>query len=218
MRICALYLAAGSSRRMGYPKLMAQLAPGISLGAAALGNVAACGVSSVAVAVRPDDPLEWLGKLPAWPPVSIVRCPDAASGMAESLKSGLQSLLPQEPDAVLIALADQPFVSLQWLKDLIRLFAEGAPVDYAASGCGEALMPPAVLSRSMCGAIAGRLRGDRGAGAFFASGEFAGRGLRETEIRELMDVDDPAGLELARARWIMAGSGNNGMRKDGGGT
>lgn len=212
--IAGLYLAAGKSSRMGARKLDAEWTPGLLLGGAALTKLLSCGLEAVYAVVRPDDPLRWLpdGDEPEGgenarmgrSPLTIVPCEDAGKGMSYSIKCGLRAIseaTASAPDAVLILLADQPFVDAGWLSRLIRLFGEKPDSDYAASASGDIIMPPALLSWRMCQAASDRLRGDRGMGGLFKSGDFAGQVLQDPESEQMLfDVDTPSDLEQARKR------------------
>jgi molybdenum cofactor cytidylyltransferase len=207
MRIAGLYMAAGSSRRMGIPKLEASLAPGVTLGEAALQEMLGSGlVASVKVVARVDDELSWMpeGLAVGSSRLSVVRCKEAHSGMAASLKCGLKTLEEEAPDAVLVVLGDQPFVTRQWLKRLIKCHEEEEAAEFTASGSRKtgAVMPPALMSRDMCRAVLPRLQGEKGAGAYFSSGEFKGTVLWTTESScVLHDVDDLESLKQAQAWW-----------------
>lgn len=207
MNIAALYMAAGSGKRMGFAKQEAKLDRVTTLGGAALGELLHCGLRSVNLVARPDDLLEWLpaASLRGESTLSVIRSKDAHIGIGASLACGLQEVLKTQPDAVLVVLADQPMVSRRWLSDLMKLYQSHVQADYVCSGWAGALMPPAVLSAAMCRAVLPRLQGDRGAGAFFSTGEFEGRVMSEAggwSGRDiLMDVDLPEELEAARARW-----------------
>lgn len=213
MRIAGLYLAAGRSSRMGVRKQDAPWTGGLRLGGAALVALRSCGLEAVCAVVRPDDPLLWLpgGGRPeagvndvGLSPLAVVPCDEAEKGMSFSIRCGLQAIGctgNAPPDGVLIALADQPFVDAEWLSRLIRVFGGQRGLDYAASGKGEVVMPPVLMSWPMSLAAMGRLEGDRGAGSLLLSGEFAGRVLAEgANGFRLFDVDTPVDLEEARKR------------------
>ncbi len=48
--------------------------------------------------------------------------------MSHSIRSGLEAIIPESPDAVLIALADQPFVTEMLLKHLISVYLKDPSV------------------------------------------------------------------------------------------
>ncbi|MFC3249981.1 NTP transferase domain-containing protein [Paenibacillus sepulcri] len=135
---------------MGETKLSLELSPGITLGSRALREMRQCGLDSLTVVVRPEDPLLWLYDRKDYrSPLAkyrIVACKEAHLGMSHSIREGLAALLSDEPDAIVVALADQPFITAALLKRLISVFAKNPDADYVAGGMGvSAAAPPAVL-------------------------------------------------------------------------
>ncbi|MBW7461689.1 NTP transferase domain-containing protein, partial [Paenibacillus sepulcri] len=100
---------------MGETKLSLELSPGITLGSRALREMRQCGLDSLTVVVRPEDPLLWLYDRKDYrSPLAkyrIVACKEAHLGMSHSIREGLAALLSDEPDAIVVALADQPFIT-----------------------------------------------------------------------------------------------------------
>ncbi|MFC5648494.1 NTP transferase domain-containing protein [Paenibacillus solisilvae] len=189
---------------MGEAKLPLELSPGITLGSRGLRELRACGLSSLTVVVRQEDPLLWvydrrdLGSRLS--KVKIVPCKEAHLGMSHSIRSGLDALLPESPDAVLVALADQPFVTQALLKRLISVYLKDPTVDYVASGQGEASVPPVILSKSIFPVLT-ELQGDAGARHIFHSPEFKGTRVRYAAEWAFVDVDTPDEMEKARLIW-----------------
>lgn len=102
MRVVAVLLAAGSSRRFGGDKLRAPYR-GKPLVEHALGALAGCpGIGETLLVVRPDTP-----PAAARPGVRIVPNPRYAEGMGTSLRTGIEAA-PVDADAYLVALADMP--------------------------------------------------------------------------------------------------------------
>ncbi|MBC3881536.1 nucleotidyltransferase family protein [Undibacterium sp. LX40W] len=119
---------------------------------------------------------------------SIVVCGDADLGMAHSLVSGVQTL-PQECDAVVIALADMPFVTVSTIKAIVQALKEGAkiavPVHQGQRG------NPVGFSKALFGELL-QLRGDQGARALLKSYPVSEVLVNDTGI--LRDIDTPADL------------------------
>lgn len=59
-KVVGVYLAAGSSRRMGTAKQSLEMAEGVRLGGVALLKALHSELHSVVVVVRVGDPLDWL--------------------------------------------------------------------------------------------------------------------------------------------------------------
>ena len=203
---------------MGTPKASLELSPGIRmgcLGLLALQELLGTGLDRILVMVHPEDPLVWLPRLAAVPDgqhagksagsYEIIPVLDHAEGMAASIRCGLQTALSGAegtmPEVVLIALADQPFVTSIYLRILIEVHRETGG-DYTVGGTGDSsvLSPPAILSRSMFPALLD-LRGDTGARKCFACPEFKGTVIPNHTPERLMDVDTPEDLIVARAYW-----------------
>ena len=177
MRIAGVLLAAGAATRFGGGKLLAKIAGGTTVGRLACANLLAV-VPDVIAVVRPgDDALA--GELAAAGAMVTV-CPGAQAGMGASLAHGVRAA-GDDVDAVLIALADMP-----WIRpDTLAAVA-------AALRQGEQLVVP-------------RFRARRGHPVGFGRVHFAAlaalgndEGARQvianaTDIRWI-DVDDPGVL------------------------
>jgi molybdenum cofactor cytidylyltransferase len=123
--ITALLLAAGSSRRMGRPKLLLEL-EGRPLIRRAVELAEASQVDEVVVVVGPNRP-EMEQALDGTS-ARLVDNPDHLTGMASSLKAGLCALGPQV-EAVVVLLGDQPFQAPGIIDRLIETYrAGGQPI------------------------------------------------------------------------------------------
>lgn len=117
--IGAVLLAAGSGSRMGHrPKSLLELG-GVPLIRRQLIALSSAGVDELVVVLGhyADQIEETIKEFP----VKLVRNPDPDAGQVSSLRLGLQSL-SIKLDAVLIALADQPLINSQDIKDLIGAY------------------------------------------------------------------------------------------------
>jgi CTP:molybdopterin cytidylyltransferase MocA len=96
-----------------------------------------------------------------------VENPEAASGMASSLRVGLASL-PEAAVAAVVLLGDQPLVGGRTVRMLLRAWRrEGARPAVAATYAGsDRWLPPVVLDRSLWAELMG-LTGDAGARQLF---------------------------------------------------
>ncbi|THF81308.1 nucleotidyltransferase family protein [Cohnella fermenti] len=201
MKVTAVYLAAGMSRRMGEPKLSLELAPGRALGGAALAALLACsGIGEIVAVTREEDELAWLAGIAAGEAarrLDVVRCSEAALGMSHSIRCGLERALAGAPDAILIVLADQPFVTAF---DLGRLLALGLDeeAEYAACGRSGAAHPPVLFKRGMFAELC-RLSGDEGARRLLQGGARRGLLLESCEDALFVDVDTREDWERAVA-------------------
>lgn len=125
MNVTAIVLAAGTSSRMGRPKQLlpfegtslVRRAAEAALGSKARQTIVVTGAASDRVAAE----LSGLA-------VMLVHNPEYADGMSTSLRAGLQAVRP-EVDAVVVLLADQPFVTSEIVDAMIDRHEEtGAKV------------------------------------------------------------------------------------------
>jgi molybdenum cofactor cytidylyltransferase len=143
-RSSGVILAAGSSRRMGRPKQLLQVG----------GRPLLEGVVAHANASRLDEVLVVLGANAADLAAALdlgrartVVNPEHASGMASSLRVGLEALGDGVERAVVI-LGDQPAISAALLDELLDLQASsGLPA--AALSFDGLLHPPVVMGREL---------------------------------------------------------------------
>ena len=147
----AVILAAGAGIRMGGPKALLAL-DGETLLQRAVRVVRAAGCDPVLAVVGDWDP----------GPLDAVRVPnpDAAEGMASSIRAGVRAL-PADAPAALFLTVDQPAVDAPLLRRLLALAAL-APEHPAACAYGDTLGIPAVLPRRLFPDLLA-LVGDRGA-------------------------------------------------------
>jgi molybdenum cofactor cytidylyltransferase len=119
LRIGALLLAAGQSRRMGGPnKLLAEL-DGTPMVARVAQRLLASHARPIVAVLghRADEVDAALGRLP----VARIRNPDFAQGLSTSLKRGLAAL-PGDLDGALVCLGDMPLVAGRHIDRLITAF------------------------------------------------------------------------------------------------
>jgi CTP:molybdopterin cytidylyltransferase MocA len=151
----AVILAAGFGRRMGGPKALLRLGDETLLHRAARVALDA-GCAPVLAVVGAWEP--GLGDLD----VQAIVNPEAAEGMASSLRAGI-SALPQAAQRALILTVDQPSIDATLLRALLAL-AGAHPEGTAACAYADTLGIPAVFPRRLFPELQ-TLRGDRGAKA-----------------------------------------------------
>jgi len=190
--IAGLLLAAGRSTRFGGDKLLALVhgAPVLSWSAAAL----AAEVDALFLVVPPDSASQLL----AVAGVTAVTVENASrdDGLASSIRAGI-AVLPTHVEAVVIALADQPFVSPGIVRRLRERWSAG-DVRAVAPRYREGRGHPVLFGRSTFPALQA-LEGDEGAKALLES---LGTGLGLVDVDEAMpsDVDTPRALSELDAR------------------
>jgi len=197
VQIQALVLAAGQGRRFGSNKLQT-LYRGRPLGAHALDVVArACqdGVlNGASVVVGSED--EFTRQLSLRAGLRPVLNPAPERGLSHSLQLGLAALKmlgPDQAEAALVFLGDQPLVRLNVIQQMIAMVGEQPAAVLRPRYSAQSRVPghPVLLARSVW-PLVGELEGDRG-----FSGLLAGAGV-ETKILDVPgdnpDIDTPADL------------------------
>jgi CTP:molybdopterin cytidylyltransferase MocA len=177
----AIILAAGSGTRMGGPKALLLL-EGETLLQRAVRMAQAAGCQPVIAVVGDWEP----GQVD--PSVRVIRNPEAAEGMASSLRHGIAAL-PPDASSTLLLVVDQPAVDGALLRRLLALAAED-PSRPAACAYAGTLGIPAVLPRRLFPELLA-LRGDRGAKAILLREDTAVLPFAEGAV----DLDEPQDLE-----------------------
>lgn len=116
--ICAIILAAGESKRMGFPKMLLDF-NGLSMLEKVINNIKSSDADNIMVVLGSDK--DALTPLVANCSVNYCYNDHYKDGMLSSVKSGIRNL-PQGTDAVLIFQGDQPFIYKDVINNVIRSF------------------------------------------------------------------------------------------------
>ena len=159
MSVTALVLAAGAASRFGRPKQL-ELLDGQSLVARALAAAAPADerlvlLGSSATLIRPTVER-------AAPTARIAVVDGWRAGMGRVLAAGIQ-LLPPGTEAVVILLADQPFVTAEAVRNVIDTWRTSG-VDWVCAGYGDRRGHPHLFGARWFDVLA-TLEGDDGARA-----------------------------------------------------
>lgn len=185
MKIAAVLLAAGRSHRfVEGNKLEARLG-NLPLGFHAARTLSALPLASHIVVTLPGGMV--------YPGFDIVINERRDAGMASSIKEGVAAARRADAEAVLIALADMPFVSRAHLERLLAHYR--GPDSLVASSDGTDIMPPALFGAVWFDTLSA-LSGDRGARSILERAEVV-----TADPRELLDIDRIEDLEIARTRF-----------------
>lgn len=192
---CILILAAGASSRMApRDKLLEPVAgqPLLALVAARAGRTGA----PVIVVLPPDRPLRAVAL--AGLPVTLVTAPDAADGMAASLRAGIAALPPDCRGAMILP-ADMPGPTTDDLRLMLDLFARdpsrilrGATADGRE---GHPALFPADLFPQLLD-----LTGDEGGRSVLKANRARLRQVPLPDDHAVLDLDTPEDWAAFRAR------------------
>jgi molybdenum cofactor cytidylyltransferase len=191
-RVGAIILAAGKSTRMGEPKQLLRLGQSTVL-ERTLENIRGAGLDEIvlvlgssAEAIRQHLPAS------AFEALTVVVNEGYDQGMAGSLREGLSVVHPQI-DAVLIVLADQPFIRPETLDQIVDRYRRSKAQIVIPTYKGSR-GNPVLLDRSVFPEIEA-LNGDIGCRAIFGSHS---DGIVKVEVEDngiLLDIDDKADYE-----------------------
>lgn len=206
--VSAILLAAGLSTRFGKTKQLADL-DGTALVRRAYATLQRTLVGDIVIVVgyRASRVARELRGTSA----RVVVNKGYGSGIGSSLRVGV-SALGNESRAVVVCLADQPFVTAGLIDRIItRHWRTGA--DVVASVSGDLVSPPVLFGRRLYGELA-ELSGDKGAKSLIMKHA----GFEKVRVRPdiLLDVDTEKDLEWARRILKVGGvRGTTGRRAGG---
>ena len=186
-RHVAVLLAAGVSRRFGADKRLALMPDGITLLQRTVSTYAAALNDVVVVLRHDDDPLELIGGQAG---VRVVRVPDRANGMGDSLAAGVAAL--PRVDGVLVGLADKPLVtelSIKRVSEALQHHQIVVPV------CRSQFGHPVGFNRIWIPALL-RLRGEHGARDLLRNNPSCCHTLELADPGVVTDIDTPDQLRL----------------------
>ena len=183
IRVAGVILAGGSASRMGQPKQLL-IWQGEALVRLAARTALNAGLSPVVVVTgaRGDEVAAAVRDLP----VQVVHNPLWAAGQSTSVGAGINAL-PDDVNAALFLLADQPFVSAGLIGGLIRAYSLSRP-QILATYVGEKRTNPVLFDRSTFGELR-QLEGDVGARSIFS--KIVPAAFPWPDARLLFDVDTP---------------------------
>ncbi len=119
LRIAAVILAAGSSRRMGDQNKLLSKVKGIPMVVHVANAALAANIESITVVTGHQS--EQIEAVLTGRHLNFVHNPDYGSGIASSVKTGIASL-PDEIDGAIVLLGDMPFVTKNQINELIAEF------------------------------------------------------------------------------------------------
>jgi molybdenum cofactor cytidylyltransferase len=163
--VAGLVLAAGRSTRFGSDKLLHEV-DGTPMGGHIARTLATLALAHRLAVCPADNPGR--AALFAAHGFEVILNPAPEAGLSSSLALGARRAEGLDADALLVCLADMPFVSAAHLRALMERFSRTAPVRIIASREGGAKTPPVLFGRECLAELTTR-EGDAGARGLLAA-------------------------------------------------
>lgn len=195
MRIAAIVLAAGQSRRMGAANKLLEEVNGKPMMLHAVD--AALGSRADPVIVVTGHEPERIEETVKERVVSIVHNPDYAGGLSTSLRAAL-SILDDDVEGIVVCLGDMPAVTTNHINSLIEAFDPEAGRSIIVPTVGGKRGNPVLWHRRFFDQMAG-ISGDVGARHLIGENEDSLVEVPMDDAAVLEDLDTPAALEAYRA-------------------
>ena len=159
MKITGLYLAAGHSVRMGTDKLSLPFGNQL-LGMWALEKTLHSHLDEIIVISNHVNFLHYKMVEDEKRMVSILEV--GGGNQSDSIKAGLDKAIELQSDAIMIILADQPFISIKMINQLMKIYKQDRIKSFVAPLFNGSMRPPILLSKKLFPALY-KLEGDQGA-------------------------------------------------------
>ena len=159
MKITGLYLAAGHSARMEMNKLSLPFGHHL-LGMWALEKALRSHLDKIIVISNHVNSLHYKTVEDEKRMVSIIE--GEGRNQSDSIKAGLDKAIEYQSDAIMILLADQPFISTKMINQLINIYKQDRTKSFVAPLMDESMRPPILLSKTLFKDLY-KLEGDQGA-------------------------------------------------------
>jgi nicotine blue oxidoreductase len=188
-----LLLAAGQGSRLGRPKALVEFG-GQTLAERGVSLLRDGGTDPVIMVTG--------AAMVSLPGVITAYNPDWRTGMGSSLREGLKTL-PQDREAVVIALVDQPLIGPAAVRRLIAAFQAGAQV---AVACYQGRpRNPVLIARPHWAQVAASAHGDAGARTFLREHPALLTKVECGDVGRPDDLDTPD--DLTRIAALLTASG-----------
>lgn len=190
-----IYLAAGKSTRFENNKLFATF-KNKPLGSIGLEAAIESKLDEIIIIIRPGDKLNWTTKQIKLSKTRWIKkeCTEAYKGQSYSLKCGLTLAEKLGADAIVVLLADQPFVTPKFIDRLIESFYKNSKSYFI--GTIGLICPPILISSNLFSKIY-EIEGDRGASEIIQAEKKNGLFLKKDshDLYTFFDVDTKTDFE-----------------------
>lgn len=114
------------------------------------------------IAITKKEHNPWLEAFANHNRFSRMTCPESQYGQAHSIQCGLRYAESYQAEAILIMLADQPFITVHMINTLIETYTKKKDTSFIASRYNGIICPPILLTQQMFPDLY-NLKGDHGA-------------------------------------------------------
>ena len=159
MIIMGIYLAAGSSTRMGTNKLALKLG-NKALGSWGLEKALDSRLQEVILLSTAANCFDFSGQ--STKKLTHIKVNSLQPSHSLSLTTGIEYANTLQSDAVVIILADQPFITTNMINDLIDLFIKNPSCPFVASSFQGCIQPPILIAKKLFPDVL-LIKGDYGA-------------------------------------------------------
>ncbi|KEK23443.1 xanthine dehydrogenase [Bacillus gaemokensis] len=120
--------------------------------------------------------------------VHILSCPNSYRGQSYSLQCGIEKVKRMHVDGVVVLLADQPFVTAEFINKMISCCEQNENIHFVAASYRGIRQPPVLFTEKVF-PLFQALKGDEGARAIFTQPTINGISLLSESERMFFDVD-----------------------------
>jgi molybdenum cofactor cytidylyltransferase len=206
-RTAIIMLASGRSRRFGWRDKLIQTLGGKPLLEHAATTLS--GMEALAkIAVCPSDHPRIGGMLHDRFVIAVNK--HSKEGMGRSIATGMDVALQFKPDAVVVCMADMPFIEPETVRDVVATLGQNG-ANIAHAGIHPGTRPPSAFD-SECFEALRCLQGDEGARKVITMERFRVVGV-SAPAPTLVDVDTPDELEFARRQMDVRNRYVGGLRR-----
>lgn len=185
MRITGLYLAAGHSKRMGKDKLSLPFG-NQKLGFWALDKILHSHLNEVIVITNQANLYQYKKVVDEKRKMTVIEA--SGNNQSDSIKAGLDKAIQLQSDAIIIVLADQPFISIKMMNQLIDIYKQDRAKAFVAPLFNGSMRPPIVLSKKLFPALH-KLKGDQGAKQILINKRQEGVLVPFSDSKLFVDID-----------------------------
>jgi molybdenum cofactor cytidylyltransferase len=200
-KIVGIYLAAGKSSRMGSDKLRLPLGT-MTMGNYALAVAFVSELDHIAI-VSGNATADWIDhkfyQEPFHQKWTVFHCSEAHLGQSYSLRYGVEAAQALKADAVMIMLADQPFITTAMINELLHHYHAMTNISFVAARFDGLARPPIIFDKRMFPDLL-RLENDQGARQLVREGT-SGLCIDFSSPDLFMDVDTPEDYSHLLAHW-----------------